>query len=140
MSDSAQLSHCSNKDYDFFYEGLAGGKLLLQKCAKCGVLRNPPGPMCPRCRSLEWTTLSSKGTGTIHSYIIHYHPPLPGFDTPHPVAVVDLDDGVRMLGAVHGVKPDKIRIGMKVKSAFGQRRGLDAFWFAPVDAADNAAG
>src|SRR5207244_3720437 len=129
MSDSAELSHCSNKDYDFFYGGLAGGKLLLQKCSACGTLRNPPGPMCPRCRSLAGTSIPAKGTGSVYSYIVHYHPPLPGFDTPHPVAVVDLDDGVRMIAAVQGVQLDKLRIGMRVQTAFGKRRGLDAFWF-----------
>jgi uncharacterized OB-fold protein len=82
---------------------------------------------------LEWFPIESTGAGTIYSYTIHYHPPLPHFDTPHPIAVVELDEGIRMLGALRGVSLDRIRIGMSVKVAFGPSAGRDAFWFVPAN-------
>ena len=48
-------------DGRFFWEGLEQGKLLIQRCAACDELRHPPGPMCPKCHSLEWKT--SEGFG-----------------------------------------------------------------------------
>jgi uncharacterized OB-fold protein len=72
---------CSNKDFDFFYRGLEVGQVLIQKCANCGSLRNPPSPACPDCRSLEWVAVPLNGRGVVHSYTVHHHPPLPGFAT-----------------------------------------------------------
>ena len=43
-----------NQDVAFFWEGVAEGKLLIQRCLKCQALRHPPGPGCPKCSSLEW--------------------------------------------------------------------------------------
>ena len=132
MSDLTRpAAHLSNKDFDFFYRGLAAASLLIQKCRECGSLRNPPGPMCPRCGSLEWTTIKSSGAGAIYSYTIHYHPPLPGFNAPHPVVLVELEEGVRMLGGIRDVILENICIGMAVTTTFGKHNDLDCFWFIP---------
>jgi uncharacterized OB-fold protein len=137
--NSRQATHCSNKDYNFFYEGLDQGKLLIQQCSACGAFRNPPGPMCPRCMSLEWKAVPSKGTGTIFSYTIHYHPPLLGFDVPHPAVLVELDEGIRMVGALAGVPIDQVRIGMPVEAEIVRRNGLSSFNFRPAPGAAQAA-
>ena len=125
-------AHCANTDFAFFYTGLEAGQLLIQKCTTCGALRNPPGPMCPVCRSVDWTTVAAKGSGTIFSYTVHYHPPLPGFEMPHPVALVALDEGVRFVGGLRGVAIDEIRIGMPVHIEFATRDGLATFNFCPA--------
>ena len=123
---------CSNKDFDFFYRGLEEGKLLAQKCAACGVLRNPPSPCCPRCHSLAWqaTPLS----GRIHSYTVHYHPPLPGFSTPHPVALVTLEEGIRFIGAMDGTPIERMSIDAPVSIEFLRRGAIAAFRFTLANA------
>jgi len=117
----AHNAPCSNRDYDFFYAGLEEGRLLIQRCSACGALRNPPSPSCPECRSLKWTAEPMSGEGEVFSYMVHYHPPLPGFASPHPVAVVALKEGVRFVAAMDGTPVESIAIGMPVRAEFIRR-------------------
>lgn len=106
------------KDGAFFWEGLSQHKLLVRKCGGCGRLHHPPGPMCPQCQSLEWTTLQCSGRGTIHSFVVVHQPQIPGFQYPLPVALVDLDEGVRVVANLRDIPPEKVRIGMPVEVEF----------------------
>jgi uncharacterized OB-fold protein/acyl dehydratase len=101
-------------DNAFFFEGLAAGRLLIQRCASCGVLRHPPRPACAECRSLEWDTVEASGRGTVFSYVVVHHPQVPGFDYPLPIAVVELEEGTRLVADLIGVDPADVRIGMPV--------------------------
>lgn len=105
-------------DNRFFWEGVRAGKLLIQRCAACGRLRHPPGPMCPGCRSLEWDTIESAGRGEVYSYVRHYHPQVPPFEPGHPVALVALDEGTRLVSDLVGVEPDAVHVGMRVQVEF----------------------
>ncbi len=107
-----------NQDTAFFWEGLREGRLLVSACGACGALRHPPEPMCPRCRSLEWRRVECSGRGTLHSYAVAHHPPIPPFAYPHPIALVDLEEGVRIVGELAGVSPGEIRIGMPLRAVF----------------------
>lgn len=120
---------CSNQDFDFFYAGLERRALLVQKCRGCERLRSLPSPACGHCRSLEWEAVPLSGKGTVHSYTIHYHPPLPGFDSPHPIVVADMVEGVRMMGAMDGTPPDAIAVGMALDVEFVRRGDVAAFRF-----------
>jgi len=70
--------------------------------------------MCPLCRSLEWDTLRAAGGGTVHSYVVPYHPRLAGFPERYVVALVDLDEGTRLVTNLVDVAPEDVRIGMPV--------------------------
>ena len=132
MADVDAKGHnapCSNKDFDFFYRGLEAEQVLIQKCTSCGALRNPPSPSCPECRSFEWEAIPLSGEGKVHSFTVHHHPALPGFATPHPVVLADMDEGIRLLGAMDGTSPDAIRIGMPVRFEFLRRENVAAFRF-----------
>lgn len=104
-----------NDDNRFFWEGVERGELLIQRCGSCGGLRHPPRPMCPRCRSLEWDTPRASGRGRVHSYVIPHYPPLPAFPEPYVVALVDLEEGTRLVTNLIGVAPSEVRIGMAVE-------------------------
>ncbi|MDO9439057.1 Zn-ribbon domain-containing OB-fold protein [Hydrogenophaga sp.] len=119
----------SNRDFDFFYQGLEAGQLLVQCCSSCRKLRNPPGPMCPACHSLDWQAQPLKGNGTVFSYTVHHHPKLPSFDTPHVVVLVDMEEGVRVLGAMPGIDPERVQIGMQVQVEFLRRGETATFQF-----------
>jgi uncharacterized OB-fold protein len=123
-------SPCSNQDFDFFYSGLEGQQLLAQKCGGCGKLRNPPSPMCGDCGSLDWAAVKLSGKGSIYSYMVHYHPPLPGFDTPHPVVLVELEEGIRMLGGLKPEQRDAVAIGKPVDIEYIRRNDVALFQFA----------
>jgi uncharacterized OB-fold protein/acyl dehydratase len=103
-------------DNQWWWEGIAAGELRIQRCKECGTLRHPPRPMCGQCQSLAWDWIVSKGAGTVHSYVVLHHPPVPGYEYPLPVALVDLDDGTRLVANVAGCAPSEIRIGMRVQA------------------------
>jgi uncharacterized OB-fold protein len=102
-------------DNRFFWEGLSEGKLLLQRCSGCRKLRHPPGPMCSACQSLAWETQQASGRGVLYSWVVAHHPPVPPFEYPHPVALVELDEGVRIVATLDGVVRDEIQIGMALR-------------------------
>lgn len=103
-----------NRDTEFFWEGTSAGELRIQKCGNCGVLRHPPGPTCPSCLEFDREHVVSAGTGTVFSHVVHHHPPIPGHQLPIRLALVDLDEGVRMVATT----PDEVEIGDRVRVDF----------------------
>jgi uncharacterized OB-fold protein len=108
------------RDNAFFWEGVRAGQLLIQRCARCQRLRHPPGPMCPACRSLEWDTVAASGRGEVYSFVLHYHPPIPPFERGHPVAVIQLEEGTRLVSDLVGIEPQAVRIGIPVQVEFNR--------------------
>lgn len=105
-------------DNRFFWEGVTAGKLLIQRCTACGDLHHPPGPVCPKCHSFDWDTVEASGKGTIYSFIVMHYPEVPPFDHPNPIGLIELDEGVRIVAGLIGVKRDEIRIGQRVEVEF----------------------
>ena len=103
-----------NRDTEFFWEGTQAGELRIQTCNSCGALRHPPGPACPACGALDRGYVVSSGRGTVFSYVVHRHPPVPGRELPILLVLVDLEEGVRMLGELLDTDPEKVEIGMPV--------------------------
>jgi uncharacterized OB-fold protein len=102
------------QDNAFFFDGARDGRLLIQRCASCGTLRHPPRPACAVCRSFEWDTLEASGRGTVYSYVVVHHPQVPAFDYPLPVAVVELEEGTRLVADLVGIVADAVEIGLPV--------------------------
>ena len=71
-----------NRDSQFFWDGTAVGELRIQKCNACGSLRHPPGPSCPDCGAFDRGHVVASGRGTVFSYVVHRHPPVPGKELP----------------------------------------------------------
>ncbi len=105
-------------DNRFFFEGARHGKLLIQRCTGCGTLRHPPRPACAECRSFEWDTVAASGRGTVYSYVVNHHPQVPAFDYPLVVALVELEEGTRLVANLSGVAPEDVRIGLPVAARF----------------------
>ncbi|MFB9477523.1 bifunctional MaoC family dehydratase N-terminal/OB-fold nucleic acid binding domain-containing protein [Nonomuraea salmonea] len=107
-----------NEDTAFFWEGAKQGELRIQACADCGERRHPPGPLCPRCRSANRGHTVASGEGVLFSYVVHHHPPVPGRETPFVVGVVELPEGVRVVGDVVGCPPGDVEVGMRLRVRF----------------------
>ena len=105
-------------DTKFFWEGIRAGKLLIQRCKACGALRHPPGPMCPSCQSLEWDALESSGRGIVYSFVVMHHPPIPPFDYPNTVLLVELEEGTRLVTQLADGKPGDVEVGTPVEVVF----------------------
>ena len=112
---SNRLAPTINRDTEFFYNGLRDHKLLIQSCSDCTTLRVPPRPMCGNCQSLNWEATESSGRGTVYSYVMPQYPPLPFFDYPYIVALVELDEGVRIVSNLREIEPSDVQVGMPVE-------------------------
>ncbi|MEV5897224.1 bifunctional MaoC family dehydratase N-terminal/OB-fold nucleic acid binding domain-containing protein [Nonomuraea fuscirosea] len=123
------LQPAVNQDTAFFWEGAKQGELRVQCCADCGELRHPPGPMCPRCRSANRSHTVASGAGTLYSYVVHHHPPVPGRETPFVVGVVELPEGVRIVGNVVDCPIGEVEIGMRLRVTY---RAMDDRLVLPV--------
>jgi uncharacterized protein len=117
-SPAARPRPAVNEDTEFFWEGARRGELLIQRCTACQTLRHPPRTMCGACGSFEWDTVRSTGRGELYSFAIHHHPPVPGFAVPYIVALVELEEGTRLLANMTGIDPADVRIGMPVETDF----------------------
>jgi len=91
-----------NRDSAYFWDGAREKELRIQSCGACGTLRHPPGPSCPTCGAFDRSYVVATGLGTVFSFVIHRHPPVPGKELPIVIALIDLDEGVRMVGEVPG--------------------------------------
>jgi hypothetical protein len=90
-----------------FWAGTLAGELRIQHCNNCGRYYFYPRPFCRYCQSrdVEWRTVS--GTGRLISYVINYRPVPPAEpDQPQIIALVELDEGPRMLTNIVGVDPE----------------------------------
>ena len=82
-----------------FWEGCRSGHLLLQRCTECAAWRYPPAPVCPGCGESQYAWLPASGRGQIYSFVIYHRPFHPAYaeEVPYAVALVELNEGVRML-------------------------------------------
>ena len=96
------------------------GTLSVQRCTACGHLRFPPALVCPKClaEAHEWTALS--GRGRIYSFIVVHRPQHPGFfaDAPYNVAIVELDEGIRLHTNIIDCANEDLAIDMPVEVVF----------------------
>jgi uncharacterized OB-fold protein len=115
---SFRLAPSMTADTQFFWDGAADGRLLIQRCGGCATLRHPPRPMCPHCHSLDWEVLEASGRGTVYSFVMPRHPPLPFFEDGYVVVLVELEEGVRIVSNLVDVEPEGASIGMPVQVRF----------------------
>lgn len=118
-----------------YWEATAEGRLHLPKCRPCDQVFFYPRSSCPQCGStdLEWVTCS--GRGRLHTYIIS-HRPAPGFEAPTAIAVVELEEGPRMMANLVDVppEPDQLVLDMPLEVRFDQRGDVAVPVFAPARA------
>jgi uncharacterized protein len=110
-------------DNGWWWEAIDRGELLIQKCSDCGTLRHPPRPMCHVCRSVRWESQPSAGQGSVHSFVVMRHPPIPGYDFPIAVGLIDLEEGTRIVADIVDCPFEEIHIGMKVECSIEELGG-----------------
>lgn len=119
-----------------FWDGAAAGELRVPRCLTCARHHFYPRPACPHCGSgeVEWVTCS--GRATLYSYVIS-HRPAPGFEAPYAIAVVELEEGVRMMSNIVGVEitPESLRLDMPLRVVFEPRGDVCLPLFTPAGAA-----
>ena len=119
------------RDDQFFWDAIADGHLVFQRCAACGVVRHPPAPMCGECHSVEWDTQESSGRGHVYTWIVSHHPTMPDAE-PRVVVLVELEEGIRFVSNLQGVDVDEIRNGMAVALSIEDVDGVVLPQFRPA--------
>jgi len=106
-----------NGDNQPFWEGCRDHELRFQKCAACGHVRHPPSLVCPQCLGRDGQWIVSAGAGRIFSYAVYHVAFHEGFkpDVPYVVALVDLDEGPRLLTNIVGCAPGDVFCDMPVR-------------------------
>ena len=118
-----------------FWDGCAAGELRIQRCTDCGKPYFYPRPVCPDCGSgnVEWFTAS--GRATLYSYVIN-HRAAPGFteDAPYAIAVVQLEEGPRMMSNIIGLPatPEALVLDMPLQVTFEARGDVQLPQFKPA--------
>ena len=96
--------------------------LIGTKCGNCGKVDFPPRTVCPDCgrKSIgRMERLKLGGKGSVVTYtIIHEAPSQFEMQKPYVVAIIELEEGVRLTSQVIDVKPEDVKIGLKVQAAF----------------------
>src|ERR1700730_17585396 len=96
------------EDNQFFWDAATQGRLVAQRCGSCGRFHHPPRPMCPECHSVESDIVELSGTGQVYSYAVLHHPQNPKFTYPLVAALVELDEGIRLVTNLVGVEPGEV--------------------------------
>lgn len=105
-------------DAKSFWEAADREQFVGQKCGDCGIFTFPPRPMCPHCHSLKRLEVPLSGRGTVHAWTVPRHPHPFGFKEAPVVAVIQLEEGTRMVSNVVGVAPEDMRMDMPVEVMF----------------------
>lgn len=104
-----------------FWDGTRSGELRLQRCCSCEQVYFPPRPFCPRCASREVAVFRASGCATLYSYVIsHRAPPGSDFEPPYAIAVVELEEGPRMMTNLVEVEqtPEALELDMPLEVVF----------------------
>ena len=104
-----------------FWDSLKAHDMKLQRCQECSRWFFPPRTICPNCLSenVEWTAVS--GRGRVYSavtYHISAHPSFTPQDLPYNVSIIELDEGVHVMGNVIGLPTEQVRIGVPVSVSY----------------------
>jgi uncharacterized OB-fold protein len=118
-----------------YWDAARNHQLTLQECLSCRRFYFYPRDHCPVClgREVRWRAVS--GRGFLYTYVIAHHP-APGFeaDAPYVIAVVELEEGPRMMANIVGIEPDPalLELDMPLEVVFTERGPMTVPNFRPT--------
>ncbi|MFC6715088.1 Zn-ribbon domain-containing OB-fold protein [Branchiibius cervicis] len=122
-----------------YWDAARDGELRLQRCQECATVRAYPQSSCATCGSQKYDWFAASGRATLYSYVIS-HRPAPGFTPPFVIALVQLEEGPRMLSNVVDVPPDPehLPLDLPLTVRFEDRGTIVVPVFAPSGKGDAA--
>ena len=125
MEQTSLPSPVANADSKPYWDAARERRLVVRKCKSCGQLHFMPRYLCPACWSdqLEW--VDATGAGNVHSFTIIRRASDPAFAplVPYAVALIDLEEGPRMMANIVGADALAVKIGDRVQVSFEDRGG-----------------
>ena len=105
-----------------YWESCRRGDLVIQRCEKCGQYQFYPRGICANCWSTDISWVKSSGRGTVWTYTVTYQNRTQGFaqEVPYVLALVELEEGVRMFSNIVECNPRDVTVGMPVEVTFVQ--------------------
>jgi uncharacterized OB-fold protein len=117
LDPEQMIRPAASRDTAFFWDGINAHELRIQKRPD-GTLQHPPAPALWNDKDVPTDYVVASGKGTVFSFVVHHAPQVPGRTLPFVIALVDLEEGVRMLGELRGIDPAKVEIGMDVRATY----------------------
>jgi hypothetical protein len=119
-----------------FYKLAAQGTLSFQRCGDCGAYRHPPRYRCSACGSAAYEWVRSTGRGKVFSWTVTHRPIDPAWasEGPYATIIAELEEGVRLVGALRGIAPSELALELPVVAEI--ERVSDAFariYFTPLE-------
>lgn len=109
-----------------YWDGAAAGELRYQRCAGCGHVQRIPRSLCEQCQSSQLDWKGSRRTGTVLTFTTVYRAPLPAFKNmaPYVIAIVDMDEGFRVMANALPNCREGLAIGARVRIGFQDVHGM----------------
>jgi uncharacterized protein len=117
LDADSMMRPASSRDTKFFWDGVNAHELRIQKRPD-GSLQHPPVPAIWQDKEAAIEYQVATGKGTVFSFVVHHAPRVPGRTLPFVIALVELEEGVRMLGELRNVDPATVEIGMPVRTTY----------------------
>lgn len=139
MSTSTKALPTPTPETAPYWEGARAGELRIQRCRACTQAYFYPRPYCPQCGSADVEWFVASGRATLASYIISERA-APGFDAPYAIAIVELEEGPRMMTNIVEVEPtpERLVLDMALEVRFEDRGEITVPVFAPAGQAVEA--
>lgn len=104
----------------YYWESAREGRLVIQQCRSCSERQFYPRTLCHKCGSTDLEWIESAGRGTVYTFTVTHRPAGPAFEplVPYVCAVIELEEGVRMLSNIIDCDPKEVRIGQEVTVDF----------------------
>lgn len=99
---------------DDWIEAAGEQRLLVQRCRSCGQHQHYPRALCTACHGIDLEMVEASGRGVVHSFTVIHRAPRPDIEVPYVVAIVELEEGVRMLSHVVDCGVDEVRCDQPV--------------------------
>jgi uncharacterized protein len=117
LDADAMMRPSVSRDTAFFWEGVKAHELRIQRLQD-GSLQHPPLPALWQDKASPIDYVVAGGKGTVFSFVVHHAPKVPGRTLPFVIALVELEEGVRMLGELRSVDHATVKIGMPVRATY----------------------
>ncbi|MEM6774384.1 MAG: Zn-ribbon domain-containing OB-fold protein [Pseudomonadota bacterium] len=101
-----------------WFDACNEGRLLLQKCSSCGAYQFYPRILCTHCGARDPQWVEASGAGRIASFTVVRRAVSKAYEAPYVVALVDLEEGPRLMTNIVDCAPEAVRIGARVGVRF----------------------